>query len=163
MKTTPLNNQKGFSLIEAMIAMMILTIGLLAVGLMQVSAMKGNTNALSRTDGVAFAQSVMDRLRALPMSDALLTDTDGGVNLNAGMATGGGDPNPAVADHPPTLLYGANPITGMNGQSYTIFWNVTDNTPVTGAKTLRVFVYWTDPKFGLNRAIMTSVLGGLYL
>ena len=157
MKNRFLKNQQGFSLIEAMIAMVILSVGLLAVGLMQISAIKGNTNALSRTDGVAMAQSVMDRLRGLPIDDALLSDVDpASTNLDDGRAAGGA-PDDTLAGHSEGL------VTGPNGQNYTVFWNVDEDTPVANAKTVRVFVYWTDQKFGLNRTIMTSVIGGLYL
>jgi len=157
-----LHSQSGFSLVEAMIAMVILAVGLLAVGLMQISAMKGNTNALSRGDGVSFAQSVMDTLRSIPMDSALLVD-NGGTNLDDGIAAGNVAPNPGNADHSGTELFGANPTAGLNGMNYTIFWNVDDDIPVSGAKSVRVFVYWNDNKFGRNRVIVTSVVGGLYL
>jgi len=164
MKTTTLNNQQGFSLIEAMIAMVILSIGLLAVGLMQIGAMKANTNAHSRSDGVTLAQSTMDTLRSLPLNDNRLTDSDpGAVDLDDGRAVGNNAPVAANAGHKGDELFATNPIVGANGQSYTVFWNVDDNTPVIGAKTIRLFVYWTDQKFGLNRVITTSIIGGLYL
>ena len=162
MKKKCLHNQAGFSLIEVIIAMFILSVGLLAVGLMQISAMKGNTIALSRGDGVAYAQSVMDALRSTPLGNTLLVD-NGGTDLDDGMASGGNAPAPAGADHTGTELFGVNPTPGLNGMDYTIFWNVDDDTPVAGAKSVRLFVYWTDQKFGLNRVVVTSVLGGLYL
>ena len=144
--------------------MSILTIGLLAVGLMQIGAMKGNTNALNRSDGLTFAQTVMDTLRTLPMDDLLLVDNgDNGNNLDDGIAEGGNPPVPANADHTGDEIYGANPTPGLNGQTYTVFWNVDEDAPITAAKTLRVFVYWTDQRYGLNRAVLTSVIGGLYL
>lgn len=164
MKNLSLKNQQGFSLIEAMIAMVILSIGLMAVGLMQIGAMKGNTNALSRSDGVAMAQSVMDTLRGLPLNDGRLSDSDiANVDLDDGRAVGNNAPIAANAGHEGDELFSANPILGINGQSYNIFWNVDDDTPVAGSKTIRLFVYWTDQKFGLNRVITTSVLGGMYL
>lgn len=134
--------------------MVILSVGLMAVGLMQIGAMKGNTNALGRSDGLAVAQSQLDLLRALPMNDAQLADN--GSVLDAGQAVGGVFDD-TQADHT------NGSVTGANGQSYTVFWNVLDDTPVAGAKTIRLFTYWTDQKFGLNRVITTSVLGGLYL
>lgn len=159
-----LRNQQGFSLIEAMIAMVVLSIGLLAVGLMQIGAMKSNTNALSRTDGVSMAQSVMDTLRALPLNDPSLSDVDLSVtNLDDGMAVGNNAPVAGNAGHEGNELFAANPTLGANGQSYNTFWNVDDDTPVPGAKTIRLFVYWNDQKFGLNHIVMTSVVGGLHL
>ena len=160
--TISLSNQKGFSLIEALIAMLILSVGLLAVAMLQVSAMKANTNALSRTDGVSVAQSVLDTLRTLPMSDARLSDGDDTDDLYTGMATSGTNFTPDNADHSGSELYGSDSITGPTGQTYTIFWNVADNDD-TNSKTVRLFVYWTDQKLGLDHTIVTTVLGGLYL
>jgi len=168
MKILSIQNQQGFSLIEAMIAMVILSVGLMAVGLMQIGAMKGNTNALGRSDGVAMAQSVMDTLRCLPLDDDALTDVDAAnVNLDDGRSVGNNAPVAANAGHqsgellPTDAITGT--VTGANGQQYTIFWNVDEDTPVVGARTIRLFTYWNDQKFGRNRAIITSVLGGMYL
>jgi type IV pilus assembly protein PilV len=158
MKRPILLNQKGFSLLEALIAMMIVTVGLLAVGLMQIGAMKGNTNAISRSDGVAMAQSVMDVLRTLPLDDDRLDDN--GNALDAGESS---PPDATAADHGGDEIFAANPVAGSNGQTYTVFWNVVDDDPVDNAKTVRVYVYWNDNRFGLNRAVMTTVVGGLYL
>ena len=158
MKNLPIQNQNGFSLIEAMIAMVILSVGLMAVGLMQIGAMKGNSNALGRSDGVAMAQSQLDTLRCLPFNDPLLTDN--GSTINAGRAVGGVFDDTLAA-------HTIGEVAGINGQQYTIFWNIDDND-IDGdgdidTKTIRLFTYWTDQKFGLNRVIVTSVLGGLYL
>lgn len=161
MNIQALTNQKGFSLVEALIAIVLLTVGLLSVGLLQIGAMKSNTAATNRSDGVAIAQSVMDTLRTLPMNAPLLEDN--GSAIDDGSATGGNAPTPADADHTGTEIFGANPYIGMNGQAYTIFWNVADDTPINNTKTVRLFVYWNDNRFGLNRTIVTSVLGGLYL
>lgn len=155
MKKILIQNQDGFSLIEAMIAMVILSVGLLAVGLMQVGAMKGNTNAMSRGNGVAIAQSVMNTLRTLPLDDALLDDGGDVDDLDAGRDAGTGF-TATDADHNNGV------VTGADGQGFNVFWNVADNDD-TNTKTVRLFVYWTDQKFGLNRVIVTSVLGGLYL
>jgi len=160
MSIKALQNQRGFSLIEAIIAMVILTIGLLAVGLMQIGAMKGNTTALTRADGVAMAQSVMDTLISSSLDNALLTDN--GSVLDAGAATAGSPPVPGNADHAGGELFGANPVQGVNGMNYTVFWNVADDTPINDAKTVRLFVYWDDQRFGLNRVVSTTVVGGLY-
>jgi prepilin-type N-terminal cleavage/methylation domain-containing protein len=52
-----MRNQRGFSLIEALIAMVLLSVDLLRIG-----GIKTNTNAAGRTSGVAVARSVMDDL-----------------------------------------------------------------------------------------------------
>lgn len=158
MTTVINNNQRGFSLVEALIAMVLLSVGLLGAGLMQIGSMKANTNAAGRTFGVGLAQSVLDDLRSRPMDDGLLVDTgDRGNHLDDGMASVGGDPVAADADQSMGL------ITASDGRNYTIFWNVAEDAPVNGSKTLKLYVYWNDSKFGLNKVIMTTVLGGLYL
>jgi len=158
MTTVKMSNQRGFSLIEALIAMVLLSVGLLGAGLMQIGSMKANTNAAGRTFGVGLAQSVLDDLRSRPLNDDLLADTgDRGSALDDGMASVGSDPVPADADQSMGL------ITASDGRDYTIFWNVAEDEPVDNAKTLRLFVYWNDNKFGLNKVIMTSVIGGFYL
>ena len=159
MNRAQIKNQRGYSLVEALVAMVLLSIGLLAAGLMQIGSMKANANAAGRTFGVGLAQSILDDLRSRPMDDALLgdTDVDGTAGLDDGIASGGSDPNPANADQ------SMGQITASDGRNYTVFWNVADDAPVNGAKTLRLFVYWDDRKFGLNKVIMTSVMGGLYL
>lgn len=155
---TRIRNQRGFSLLEALIAMVLLSVGLLAAGLMQIGGIKANANAAGRTFGVGLAQSIMDDLRSRSMDDALLVDTGNrGNGLDDGRAVAGSDPVPVDADQSP------GQVTGSDGRTYTVFWNVADNVPVTGGKTVRLFVYWNDSKFGLNRVIMTTVLGGLYL
>jgi type IV pilus assembly protein PilV len=158
MTSLAIGNQRGFSLIEALIAMVLLSVGLLAAGLLQIGGIKANVNAAGRTTGIAVAQSVLDDLRGRPLDDPFLLETGtNGSGLNDGMATGGADPTPGYADH------SAGQITAADGRTYTIFWNIADGTPMTGTKTLRLFVYWNDPKFGLNRVITTTVLGGYYL
>jgi type IV pilus assembly protein PilV len=158
MTFTPFGNQRGFSLIEALIAIVLLSVGLLAAGLLQIGGMKANASAAGRTSGIAVAQSILDDLRSRPLDDALLVDTGtSGSGLNDGMAIGGGDPTPGNADH------SAGQITAADGRTYTVFWNVADGTPMSGTKTLRLFVYWNDQKFGLNKVVTTTVLGGYYL
>ena len=144
--------------------MVLLSIGLLGAGLMQIGSMKANTNAAGRTFGVGLAQSVMNDLRSRPLDYVLSAtdplddeDGDGRAGLDDGMAVGGGNPIPANADQ------SMGQITASDGRDYTIFWNVADNMPMNGTKTLKLYVYWNDAKFGLNKVIMTTVLGGFYL
>jgi type IV pilus modification protein PilV len=149
-------NQKGFSLVETLIAVVVLTVGLLAVSLLQIGAMKGNSNAIGRTMGVSIAQSYMDDLKSRSLDDPFLVDNgDNGDNLDDGQASGGAAPVPGSADH------SAGQVKADDGGVYTVFWNVADDVPVNGSKTVRVFVYWNDQRFGLSRVIVTSVLGGL--
>ena len=52
--------QKGFTLIETLIAMTILAVGLLGLARMQFTAIKGNRSSLDMTEATAFASEGME-------------------------------------------------------------------------------------------------------
>ncbi len=58
------NRQKGFTLVEVLVALVILSIGLLGVAGMQINGMKGNHNAFLRSQGLQYAYEVLDMMRA---------------------------------------------------------------------------------------------------
>ena len=60
------NQEQGFTLIEVLFAVAVLSFGLLAVSSLQGSAIRGNLMALDRTEAVAWAQNQMESLMALP-------------------------------------------------------------------------------------------------
>jgi len=64
-----INDERGFTLLEIIIAISILTIGLLAVATMQITAIRGNNFAYIRTEGSTLAQDKMEELIALPFDD----------------------------------------------------------------------------------------------
>lgn len=65
-------NEKGFTLLEVLFAISILTFGLLAVGSMQVSSIQGNYFAGKATDGIYVACDKMEDLMSLSYADANL-------------------------------------------------------------------------------------------
>lgn len=58
------NNQRGFTLVEMLVALVVLTIGMLGVVGMQLQAMRYNTDAYLRTQATTLAYDIMDRMRA---------------------------------------------------------------------------------------------------
>jgi len=58
-------NQKGFTLVEVMIGMAIFVIGYLAVGSMQMLAIRGNTNARKITEAATLAADQLETLIVL--------------------------------------------------------------------------------------------------
>ena len=63
----------GFTLLEVVVAISILTVGLLAVAIMQTTAIRGNDNAYRVTASTTWAQDRLEALIALPYSDAALS------------------------------------------------------------------------------------------
>lgn len=78
--------QRGFSLLEVLVALLVLSIGLLGLAALQTMGLKFNTQSYQRTQAVLNAYDIIDRIRANP----------------AGMATGGYD-DVDIAAAAPTL------------------------------------------------------------
>jgi len=124
------SNQKGFSLIEILIAITVFAIGILAVGKMQIAAIKGNSFANDLTKATTLAQDRMEELIGFPYDDTDLDDTD--TDDKAGLD----DNTTATADHNDSN----NPVDGR----YNIFWNIATDHPINNTKEIRVIVRWTD-------------------
>jgi len=124
---------EGFTLLEVIVAIAILTFGILAVASMQISSIRGNSFAGGVTEGTTWAGDQVERLMALPYDDPLLQDTDG--DGAPGLNDTGFDDDPDTQDDADQQA--------TEGR-YTINWNVADDTPITNTKTINVIVTWTD-------------------
>ena len=60
-----LNKREGFTLLEVIVGISILTVGLLAVASMQASSIRGNSFAGGVTEGATWAADRMEKLVAL--------------------------------------------------------------------------------------------------
>jgi prepilin-type N-terminal cleavage/methylation domain-containing protein len=63
-------DNRGFTLIEAMVCLLILSIGLLAVSKMQLGSMKGNRYALDSTEATLLQVGATEQLLSLSYADA---------------------------------------------------------------------------------------------
>jgi type IV pilus assembly protein PilV len=127
---------EGFTLVEILITIGILTFGLLAVASMQVSAIRGNDFSSNVTEATVLAQDKLELLSTLPYAHSDLQDQDG--DFSSGLADSG-----ASAD------YSETPAAPFS--RYTVSWNVSENNPVPDAKTIRVIITWHDR--GIDRQI----------
>ena len=66
------NNNRGFTLVEVLIAASIFAIGFLAVAAMQISANKSTRRAVEVTEATAIASDQMERLMGLSFDDGVL-------------------------------------------------------------------------------------------
>lgn len=117
-------DNKGFTIIEVLIAMVILAIGLLSLVTMQITGIKGNATANRITEESSFSADRIEKLFALDWTHADLAD-DKAPNGTAGLNQTG-----ATADGSVTTADGI----------YTIYWNVAENTPLPDIKKIRVII-----------------------
>ena len=112
---------KGFTLIEVMIALVILAVGLLALGTMQIVSIRSNAFSSEMTYSTLLAQQQLEILKNLPFTDAALTATPPLHTL------------PAVIE---------------KGASYSVSWDVQVDPTNTDMKTIDLTVQWQSLRLG---------------
>jgi prepilin-type N-terminal cleavage/methylation domain-containing protein len=97
--TKKIRNDEGYTLIEILIAIAILSIGLLAVATMQISSIRVNDTARRMTRRATIAQDRLEYIMSLKYTHAVLTSgshTDGsapsGYSISWTVSTGGALP-----------------------------------------------------------------------
>ena len=68
-------NQSGFTLLEVLIALLVLAIGLLGLAALQTTGLRSNQMATSRTHATQLAYDILDRMRA-NIAGSYITDID---------------------------------------------------------------------------------------
>lgn len=124
-KEVKTRSDEGFTLMEVIIAISILTTGLLAVASMQISAIRGNALASHETTATTLGADRAEKLMALPYDHA---------DLSAGNHT---DPSPP--------------------KSYSIWWNITEDSPLNNTKTVTVTVTWAEHGMQKNISLQRIV------
>jgi prepilin-type N-terminal cleavage/methylation domain-containing protein len=104
---------RGFTLIEVLIAMAIFSIGILAVGTLQITSTNSNASARIHTEEYTWVVDRIERMTALDYDDPDLTAT------------------------PPYDDPGGHSVDQDQGL-YVVTWWVSDDTPVAGAKRITV-------------------------
>jgi prepilin-type N-terminal cleavage/methylation domain-containing protein len=136
MRTDPkrhpvLGGAKGFTLIETLIAMAIFSIGILAVGSMQIWSVRNNTTGNITTQATQLARAQMEELKSV--SDATTL-------------TSGSDPNNPVDED------------GNAGGIYNSTWAVAAG-PGTNSREITVTVSWSRRSQNRN-VVLTSITRG---
>ena len=138
------NNNKGFTVVELMVAVVITVIAFVGLATMEIACINGNSIASNVTIGITLAQDKMEDLMSLNINDPELDDNNvnNNVNLREGIEDFADMGSLATADdgHREENI----DAKGNAGGMYTRFWNVADDTPIDGQKTLVVIVTWRD-------------------
>jgi prepilin-type N-terminal cleavage/methylation domain-containing protein len=116
-------SQRGFSLLEVLIAIAILSFGLIALTKMQHQATKSNFSSKRMNSSIFLATGEVERIAGADYDNATDTDGDG----NAGLGDTG-----ANADSSSSFI--------QNGHRYDLFVNVSEDDPINNAKSINVIV-----------------------
>lgn len=145
------NCQKGFTLIEVVIALGVLSIGILGVMALQVSGIKGNSTAGTVTSESNWAADRIEQLLGLDYLDPGLVDNDGDGTTQDGNEDGVDDDggNFGLDDVGISNVGGcvAAPADQCIRQGiYDIFWNVAIDNPIVNSKKIKVIVIHSGGK-----------------
>lgn len=80
------NSHSGFTLVEIMVTMVVMTIGFLGLAGLQATALRSNSGATLRTQAVIYANDMAERIRANPagVTSNQFLNIDSTVNINCG-------------------------------------------------------------------------------
>jgi prepilin-type N-terminal cleavage/methylation domain-containing protein len=151
MKITGKKTQTGFSLVEVMIAMLIMVTGMLSVATMQISSVHGNSSASGQTEAVAIAQSKIEELVLLGFDSMELADIDLDGTRQDGDNNGVDDDNEGNSvdsilnfglDDTGVDSDGVQQIRGATNILYHLYWNIGVDVPAVNSLHIRLHVQW---------------------
>ncbi len=142
------NGQSGFTLIELMLAMIILAIGILAVIKLQMATGTGNLVSRNQTAAVNLARSKVEELRRVK---EFYIDRKGEPTQDTGLLQNDGSDTDLDNWTSPDHQESSTIDEGFSsGGIFSLAWNIADGIPDVNMKTVRVRVSWnqgTEPKY----------------
>jgi type IV pilus assembly protein PilV len=140
----------GFTLIEVLIALVILSVGMLGIAGLYVHSMQAGRTSIMRHNAVTLAGDIADRIRANPragpayaLAGANNNCVDGGINCTLGQM--------AAND---IFLWDQQAANTLPNGTVTIVFNNGVAPP-----TYQITVAWTEPGVNLNYSITIPVFG----
>jgi len=125
-----MESRKGFTLIEVLVAIVIVSIGLLAVAGMQNTAIYGNASSRDATYAIQLAEEMVDRIRVNAGDTPEIYD-----NITTTICAGS---DPALGDCNQWQSRLQN--SGLSGATGTV--DVVANVPISKTATITVTVTW---------------------
>jgi prepilin-type N-terminal cleavage/methylation domain-containing protein len=90
MKVLPITNRQGFSLVEFMVATVILTFGLLALINLQLTSIRGNSESKEMTRAIFLAEKKLEELKNTSYNSLIIGTTQDTNNPMNGLGQSGG-------------------------------------------------------------------------
>ena len=129
--------QQGFSLIEVLITLVIMSVGMLGIAGLYVQSMQAGRTSMFRHHAVTLAGDVADRIRANPTAGLAYTAP---VGVNNNCVLGGADCNPGQMAGNDILLWKAQAQDSLPGGDVTIVFNNLVLPP-----TYQITISWNEP------------------
>ena len=127
----------GFTMVELLIAMVILGVGMLSIGLAQLSAIKLSARSSHLSQAMYLAQEQMEQFMVMPAGSAVLNN-----------------PVADAADPGGTLYvqHGQNDATSFSRR-----WTIEPNVPQPGMTRITVTVDWDSANSAVSQATLMAV------
>lgn len=148
----PHEDQDGFSLVEVLIALIILSVGMLGIAGLYVTSMQAGRTSIFRHNAVTLAGDIADRIRANPTAAAAYEATAGADNNNC--IAGGIDCTPEEMAAQDIKLWQEQAEETLPKGNVGVAFNGGANPP-----TYAITVGWSEPGETPTYAIIIPVLG----
>ncbi len=133
---------RGFTLLEALIALVVLSVGMLGIAALYVDSVSRGRTALSRTKAVVLAADMADRIRANSIAGAAYAGAAADNDCSDGAAAGAKLCSPAEMAAHDLMLWQAilsDPRIGVPGGVGTVTFD-----PASNPDTYTVTVSWVE-------------------
>lgn len=144
-------SQSGFSLIEVLIALIIMSVGMLGIAGLYVQSMQAGRTSMLRHNAVTLAGDVADRIRSNPRAAAAYTAANGADN---GCVNGSADCTEAEMAAHDILLWSTQADETLPTGTVTITF---DNTVTPPDYTIRIG--WEEPGEVMDYTVTIPVFG----
>jgi len=134
--------QKGFSLVEVLIALVIMSVGMLGIAGLYVQGMQAGRSSMLRHQAVILAGDIADRIRANPTAGVAYDHIATAAGANNNCVNGGIDCNPAQMAANDIFIWQDQADNSLPGGDVAVAF-----TAAVGAQppTYLITVTWTEP------------------
>ncbi len=132
--------QSGFSLVEVLIALVIMSVGMLGIAGLYVQSMQAGRTSMFRHHAVTLAGDVADRIRANPTAGVAYNHAASADGTDNNCVTGGVDCNSADMAANDIFLWQAQADDTLPAGAIAVVFNAGVNPP-----TYEITVSWDEP------------------